>query len=122
MFWTLRGKRSEQANDLIRLRRASVIKIEDADSFFQSLLEKLVALEEFEQPHPLSVAAAVATAERYLAEPRHTIRLSNLVRDETEKLYAELDSLDFDMSAPFTGDDLRSRLRRYEVLRSFYWQ
>ena len=33
---------------------------------------------------------AVATAKRYLAEDKHRIRLEDLVRSETERLYAEL--------------------------------
>lgn len=66
------------------------VKTSDADAFFVDLLEKVESLEEYGGPHPLTAPLAAATAKRYLAEDRHRIRLEDLVRGETERLYAEL--------------------------------
>ena len=54
----------------------------DADSFFVGLDERVMSLADLSPPHPLTAKVAVATLKRYLADPRHTIRLHDLIADE----------------------------------------
>lgn len=115
-FWAARGEPKEAAQRLINLRRAEVIRIRDADSFFQELAEKISALEEVDRPHPLSAKVAAATLKKYLPEERHKIRLHDLVMGETRMLYDELSEDRFSLNTPFTDQEFINRVRRYEAL------
>jgi hypothetical protein len=53
-FWASRGATSTKADDLIQQRRAKVIPITDADSFFSSLQEKVAALAAIQRQNPRS--------------------------------------------------------------------
>ena len=81
-YWTTRRPPSAIAQRLIAHRRAEVIQIEDADTFFEKVKEDVTAIDEFSKPHPLSADVAVTKLKRYMPEPRHRIRLSDLI-DET---------------------------------------
>ena len=87
LYWTGRGAVGDRAARLIAARAGVTVTIKDADSFFTELSEKVLALERIQSPHPRSVAAAVATTKRLLADEKHTIRLHDLVREETERAY-----------------------------------
>lgn len=115
-FWAARGEPKEAAQRLINLRRAEVIRIRDADSFFQELAEKISALEEVDRPHPLSAKVAAATLKKYLPEERHKIRLHDLVMGEARMLYDELSEDRFSLNTPFTDQEFINRVRRYEAL------
>lgn len=59
----------------------------------------------------------MATVKRYLADPASRIRLRDLVHEETEKLFAEIDSSKFGGEAKLKPEDeLVSRIERYEAL------
>jgi hypothetical protein len=83
-YWTYKDTRTEDADKLIRHRSGQTIKIPDADAFFTSLSEKVLALEDSSRSHPMSVAAAVGALKRYVAEERHRVHLHDLVTDGTE--------------------------------------
>ncbi|MCU0500770.1 MAG: SIR2 family protein, partial [Anaerolineae bacterium] len=89
-YWAARGDPQDHAKHLISLRRAQIIKIQDADTFFKALAQKVTALADLDKPHPLSAKVAVASLKKYLAEDRHRIDLHDLVMQETESLYAKL--------------------------------
>lgn len=80
-FWTTIGELSGEAEAVVTSRRADVVRIKSADSFFDSLLDHVRGLEEFDRPHPLSVQAAVGAAKRYLANSEQRIRLHDLYRN-----------------------------------------
>ena len=116
-FWALRREPKEPEKSLIKLRRAEVVKVQGADSFFQEIAEKVSSLEDIARPHPLSVKIAVATVKKYLAEGHHKIRLHDLVVEETEKLYGELSEENFPVQGvPFSGEELWRRVQGYEAL------
>lgn len=116
-FWAARGKVEDGARGLIERRRAVLVNIEGADSFFQSLSEKVTSLEQISGPHPLSAQVAAATLKRYLSEDRHRIRARDLVVEETKRLHAELSPERFpvDVAKP-SQDDLILRMKQYEAL------
>jgi hypothetical protein len=115
-YWTYRGELDSEANRLISLRRAQAIQISDADSFFEKLAGRLEALDEYDRPHPLSTRMAVETLKNYLVEPRHRIRLSDLITQEAEAAYEKLFSPDRYPRAgiPYDGPHLLERMRKYE--------
>lgn len=116
-FWLAKGELIEEAKNIIQQRRAEVILIESADQIFTELIEKVESLRDLERSPPLSTAVAVAAVKRYLAEPRHRIRLHDLVHEETERVYNELSSERFKTQIKnFTKEDFQKRMREYEVL------
>jgi hypothetical protein len=117
-YWTYRGELDAEANRLISLRRAQAIQISDADSFFDMLAGRTEALAEYDRPHPLSTRMAVETLKSYLVEPRHRIRLSDLMTQETEATYEKLFSPDHDplSGIPYDGPHLLERMTKYEAV------
>lgn len=87
-FWASMGELSEEAKSVTGGRRAEMINIKSADSFFEGLLARVRGLEEFDQPHPLSVQAAVGAAKRYLVDDSQRIRLHDLYRDAVSEAKA----------------------------------
>jgi len=84
-WWAAKGELSPEASALVAQRRARVVPIESADSFFQQLSDRIIALEETARPHPASPALAVSMVKRYLADPSQRIRLHDLVMDEVTR-------------------------------------
>lgn len=115
-YWAARGEPGELANRIIQLRRAVVVPIRDADTFFQELAEKVSSLEDLAKSHPLSAKVAIASLKRYLPDERHRIRLHDLVMQEAGKLRANLSDESFPINIPVTTDELKSRVQRYETL------
>lgn len=115
-YWAIRGEPGTRAADLIARRGATVVKISEADSFFEALNERVKALEEFSRPHPLSTEAAVTTLKRYLSEPRYRIALDDLVSMEIENVAAVTGGAAFDVNArDAAGPTVLARLRSYEA-------
>jgi hypothetical protein len=85
-FWAVRGEPGNAAKRLIEHRQGQKLPIADADSFFSELGRLVEALEQFSRPHPLSTDAAVASLKGYLAEPKHRIRLADLVGGEVDRV------------------------------------
>lgn len=114
-YWAAyKGEVKENARKLIELRRAKVIPIENADAFFKEITEKVSALREYDKPHPLSAKLAVAILKKYLAEDRHRIPLHELVMRERERVCEAISDEHFPANAPFSGEILLERMRRYE--------
>lgn len=115
-YWATRGEPSAKAADLITRRGATLIKISDADSFFDTVSEQVKALEEFSRPHPLSTEAAVATLKRYLSEPKYRIALDDLVNREAENVSIATTAPAFDVnSQDVSGAAVLARLKSYEA-------
>jgi hypothetical protein len=112
-LWAAKGVISEEANELIGFRGASVLPIESADKFFSSLEEKLDALERLGAPHPLSAALAVASLKRFLVEDRFRIQLHDLVMSEVERQISQLSPLGVTMNGPVC-EVISHRLELYE--------
>ena len=100
-YWTVRGTVGDNAARLIEFRRAIMVPIVDADSFFQATADKVVAMKGFSAPHPLSAKIAVATLKRYIVQPQSKISLSDLVTEETEKVYGGMGDQHFSPQTAF---------------------
>ncbi len=119
-FWTDIRTPTDSAKKLIELRRGEFILIQNADAFFDGLAEKIFVLEEYNEPHPLSVKALVAQVKKYIVDERYEIRLHDLVNQEVERLYKELfdkEKFPFDgISNDKFGDEFRRQVKLYESL------
>ena len=116
-YWAIRGGATDSARRLIELRRAQVVHIKDANTFFRDLAEKVFSLQTFSKPHPLSAKTAVATLKRYIVDRRYRISLHDLVMEETEELVGELIERQFPVEGlnPSTEEVIK-RIERYEAL------
>lgn len=94
-YWAVRERLSTAAQQLVDLRKAELITIQDADRFFSGLEEKVTSLESVGRQHPLSVKAAIATLKRYIVDEASRIRLHDLIQQEGEQAYAKLNAHDF---------------------------
>jgi hypothetical protein len=115
-FWCLRGDANDAAKRLIALRSAAVLKIADADSFFENLREKVFSLRDLSREHPLSGALAVLATKRYLPSPQEAIRLHDFVMQESEKVFAACAPTGFPFNTPFSPEEFAKRTARYEAL------
>lgn len=114
-YWTDRGNLGGDAQKLVGLRRATIIQIADADSFFRDLAEKVAALEDLALADPVSAQVAVARMKRYLAAPEQRINLHDLVNGETERVWAALNSGRLpEMGGNVTPESTLQRLHVYE--------
>ena len=128
-YWAARGNVTEEARRLIEHRRAVVIEIQGADSFFEDLKDKVLSLDESSRAHPLAATVAAATLKRYLPETRHRIRVHDLVMEEASRVHADFAGLSMNMPG-IKYDTFVERIRYYdarlEVLRALlttgcYW-
>jgi hypothetical protein len=91
-YWAVKSELTAKAQELTNCRRAVVLQTKDADHLFESVLEKVQSLEDMASPHPLSGKMASASVKRYIVDPAARIRLHDLVHEETEKLFKEINS------------------------------
>jgi hypothetical protein len=110
-FWCARGDLTPKAQELATLISAVAVSISDANSFFESLAEKVNALEQLSKPHPLSTPLAVQALKEYIVDERHRIRLHDLVVGATNAPLRAV--VEADVSS-FSGAELEGRLARYE--------
>jgi hypothetical protein len=117
MYWAAKGELSAAAKGLISRRVGTSLSIVDADTFFELLHAKVAAIEQFAQPHPLSVKAAVAAIKRYLGEPEPRIKLADLIDDEARRVARELNSEELsNMGLEVSTNTVTSRVRKYDSL------
>jgi len=117
-YWTTRSRPSGKTEKLINIRLAEVITIKDADTFFNELVEKISALEDYARPHPLSAKIAVTSLKKYLVDDHHRIRLHDFVMQETEKLCEQISEKNFPapMVRKYDAEEVKTRMERYESL------
>ncbi len=118
-YWAVRGEPSESAKKLITQRGAEVIPIENADTFFQTVQQQVMSLEEFSRPHPLSTEAAVASLKRYLSESKFRIQLAELVNEEVTRIVAATSDGRFPVNGvSLDSANVTSRVKAYEAICS----
>jgi len=85
-YWTDIREPNEKAKTLIGHRRANFIRIRDADTFFCELAEKVIAIDSFRKPNPISKQVAIARVKKYLVADLYKIQLYDLIMDEIDRL------------------------------------
>jgi hypothetical protein len=116
-YWTSLSEPTGATKKLLALRTAELLVIQSADSFFDTLREKVEAVDKLARPHPLSGKVTVEILKKYLPDTKYRIELHDLVRSETEKLYAALSLTNFPVQGNQASDEEMSRrIDRYESL------
>lgn len=120
-YWLSKGEATATAKDIIANRKAERIDIIDADDCFTQLVEHVQSLRTYLSTDPLPAAVAVETVKRYIVEPRHCIRLHDLVRDETTLVLDGIPETRFETTQKGSiGDqyklEFQENMRRYEAL------
>jgi hypothetical protein len=118
VFWAARGEPGDGAKDLINHRRARVVPIGDANSFFVGIRELVETLEQTRRKDPVSIELLVNSVKRYLNRPEHQIRLAELLADEIDQLLDATSSEEFSPNADWKPEILRLRIKGYESLAS----
>ncbi len=113
-YWCHISALNEESSALISHRRAVLIQIENANSFFVELSDRILAIQRFGQHHPLEIRVAVETLKRYLTEERFRIRLRELVRDSTERLIADISAHDYPVEAAISNEEFVERVHQIE--------
>jgi hypothetical protein len=114
-YWTVKDKLCDEAIRLSNHLKAEQIPIECANKLFTQLLEKIEALRDIEKPHPLTLPLAIATTKKYLSEGKYDIKLRDLVIEETEKVYAILNSKYFEVEGIKIDKEIfQKRMNDYE--------
>lgn len=85
-YMTFRSTPSAIANELIEFRGGRLIEIEDADTFFAALEEKVLSIEKLGRRDPISADLAQISLKRYLPRPELGIELEELVRTHLNDL------------------------------------
>lgn len=114
-YWAARGELGPKAKDLVNLRRAEVVSITEADTFFKTLAEKVLAFEDLQATHPASAKIAVAQAKRYLSRADRLIDLHDLVRTEADRVCAVISGSAFSPDKPWHDEEFRRRAASYEA-------
>jgi len=116
VYWAARGQLGSGAQELVDHRRARIVTISDADSFFSALWQRVQTLEQSHRQNPLSVELLVNSTKRYLAKPEYRIQLDALFTEEAERLVAQLEAPELTPQGNWSPEEFRDRIRRYESL------
>ncbi len=113
-FWAARGAISIKADELTKKRSAKLIPIEDADSFFGELEQKVATQVEMQRPNPRSTELIIATVKRQISRPELRIQLNDLLSDECRRLAQKIGNGFPVQGAAATMVEFRKRVARYE--------
>jgi hypothetical protein len=89
-YWCSLGPMSESTEQLFQCRDANLLEIEGADSFFPTLKDMVVGLDERKNAAPDSKEAMIALTKRYVSDPAKSVALEDLLRDEVDEVRAGL--------------------------------
>jgi hypothetical protein len=99
-FWTTRGSLQPHAQSLARTRDAEIVQIPDADTFFGSLAEKTLALDQDASVHPLTKKLAAAESRRLIRDEADVPHLDRFVQNATERARRELEAMVHESTGP----------------------
>ena len=115
-YWAVRGNPNAETRLLIDHRKAEMVKIESADTFFGTLQEDIEAVNRFSRPQQSMGEATVAILKQYISEPKYRIQYSDLFNDAVRKVVDNISGDDFSADVPRPdGESFAERLRKYDV-------
>lgn len=89
-YFTYVGKSSEALKELSDFRKGELCAIENADTFFTELSERIKALTYCDAEHPLNKDIILARTKKYLASPQGNIAFSDLFEAEGQRAYDKI--------------------------------
>ncbi|MCY3813535.1 MAG: SIR2 family protein [Gammaproteobacteria bacterium] len=115
-YWAARGEPGGAAGELIAHRRASVVPISDADSFFGDLANRLEVVARSHRQSPQNVEMLLGTVKQLLAEPeRNRIALEDLLSSEIRKLLDNETIASMPLHGDVTREEFQRRVAVYEA-------
>lgn len=114
LFWATRGDPGQGAQEIVEHRDARIVPIDDADSFFTGLQQRVETLVRTHRQNPVSVELLVNAAKRYLAKPEHRIQLDELFATETRTLIEKIEASEITLQGNFGEDEFQRRVAIYE--------
>lgn len=87
LYFAQPSKPAAEAEELIASRNGIFVPIDDADSFFEALESRVVALEKASQPHPLDITALVGQLRRLLPRDDKVIEVEDLLNAEANRAF-----------------------------------
>ena len=114
-FWTARGSIGTGAGDLVAQRKARVVRITGADSFFVSLADRVKTLEETRRQNPASIDLLLASVKRLMVSPEDHIRLQDLIAAEVSKAIEILSQPELAPPSRWDGETIKHYAARYEA-------
>ncbi len=115
-FWAVYGTLGSGAQGLVDHRGARVVPIADADSFFSSLHQRVETLEQSRRQNPLSIELLINSTKRFLTKSEYRIQLDELFTEETTRLIALLNTVEFKVPAQWDQAVFRAYIRKYEAV------
>ena len=112
-YWLHREPPAPEAQELLNHRDAIAVPIQDADTVFESLADKVDALVDAIDQRPQDTALAVAQLKRYLPDAVHRIKLHDLVAAEVDSAIDRVGDLPMD-SLGFDAEQYAGRMATYE--------
>lgn len=112
-YWLHREPPTPKAQELLSHRAAIAVPIQDADTVFESLADKVDALVDAIDQRPQDTALAVAQLKRYLPDPVHRIKLHDLVTAEVDSAIDRVGDLRMD-SLGVDAEQYARRMAIYE--------
>lgn len=116
VYWTTRAAPlTDSAKEIAEHRRARLVTITDADSFFSGLSRRVETLEQTHRQNPLSIDLLVNSAKRFLAKPEYRIQLDELLTEEVDRLLNRLDTPEFSSQGDWDQAAFQTRVQSYEA-------
>lgn len=94
-FFTYTNTCEESLNELAEFRGGKTLMINDADTFFTELSERVNALETIGRDIPITKDVAIARIKKYIVKSESIILLNDLFEDECAKVIENIKSCDF---------------------------
>jgi hypothetical protein len=116
IYWTTRKAPPQISLDLIRAKSARVIKINNADEFFESLYEQVETLKTLAPPNPLNNDLLVGLAKKYLSKPEYRIQLADLISEEAKRLRSDLSDPALGVQGTWSPAEFRLRVAKIEII------
>jgi SIR2-like domain len=114
VYWASCSALSPSAQQIVEHRKARVVTIADANTFFRGLQQRVETLEQTRRQNPLSVELLVSTAKRYLARPEHRIQLDELITQEATRLREAIDIPALAPHGAVNRETFLTRVRTYQ--------
>ena len=116
-WWAARGQPSAAAHDLISARAATVVEVDDADTFFGRLANTVDVLAKSRRASPDTLELLLASTKRNLAAPERRIELADSVAEQVERIVQRLGSDEFPVEGiQVTKESLVARWKAIEGL------
>ena len=116
-YWASHGVPGDAAKGLIQRRDALEIPNTDANSFFGTLCDQVLSLDEFTRPHPLDTEVAVASLKRFAVESRYRVKLADLIGGAVRQVIEITASEDLAVlpNSPADAEEYVRRVKTYDA-------